>query len=80
MTKMIPRSDDFTYHSRKLKQLENMLKAIATNDPNWNNSWTSPVITVIMKYLPEFYNIDSAIEELQERKKNIEMTKRYFPQ
>lgn len=80
MTTMKPRSNDFTYHSRKVKQLENMLKAIATNDPNWNHSWTSPVIQTIMKYLPEFYDIDSAIDDLKERKKNIEMTKRYFPQ
>ena len=57
-----------------------MLKAIATNDPNWNPSWTAPVIQTIMKYLPEFYDVDSAIDNLKERKKNIDMTKRYFPQ
>ena len=60
---------DFSYHSRKVRQLENTLKAIAIGDPDWNNSWTSHVITVIMKYLPQFYDIDSAINNLQERKK-----------
>ena len=74
---------DFTWHADKCDELKELLEDIlisarAGNPVNhemrhrWNQSWTVTVIGHIMKFLPEIYDIDSVIKELQEAKEKIE--------